>query len=96
MGRAVPEVTEGTVAHLVEAALAEPRLHTRHQVAPEGDLRAVERGLFNDAFGTIGDIGEDDLVGLVGGIAEEVALEHGLGTLQRALEQLVIGVEHGL
>ena len=89
-------MTECTVAHLVEAALANTRLHACHQIAPEGNLRAVERGLLDDAFGTIGDIGEDDLVGLIGSITEEIALEYGLCSLQRALNQLVVGIEHGL
>ena len=96
VGGAVPEVAEGAMLYLVESALAEPRLHTCHQVAPEGDLRAVEGRLFDDALGTIGDIRENHLVGLVGRITEEVALKYRLSPFQLALKQLVIGVEHGL
>ena len=96
MGGAVPEVTERTVLYLVEATLGQARLYTCHQVAPEGNLRTVEGRLLDDALRAVGDIGEDDLVGLIGGIAEEIALEHCLRSLQRTFKQLVIGIEHGL
>ena len=50
--------------------------------------------MLDDALGAVGDVGGDDVVGLVGGVAEEVALEDGVRVGQTA-EQTVVGIHHG-
>ena len=80
MCRAVPEMTELAVAHLVESAFSHACLHTCHQPHPQGNLRTVEGRLLDDALGAVCDVGDNHLVGLVGGVAEEIALENGLCT----------------
>ena len=48
----------------------------------------------DDTLGTVGDVGHDDVISLVGGVAEEIALEYGMGVGQTA-EQTVVSVHHG-
>ena len=95
MGRGVVEMTELTVTHFVETALVEFCLDTRHQIHPEGNFRAVEGCLLDDALRTEGEVGSDDIVSLIGSIAEEVALEDSLCT-RKLQSQGVIGVQHSL
>ena len=97
VGAAVPQVAVGAVGHLAEAVGAHARSHVGHQVGPQGHLRAVEWGLLDDALGAVAGVGRLHKVGLVGGVAEEVALEHGYGAArQRAAQQLAVGVEQGV
>ena len=73
-------MTETAMTHLVESTFADAGLHVRHEIDPEGNLRPVEGRLFDQALGTVGDIRQDDIISLIGGITEEIALEYGLCT----------------
>ena len=95
MCRAVPEMTELAVAHLVESAFSHACLYTCHQPHPKGNLRAVEGCLLDDALGAVCNVGDNHLVGLVGGVAEEIALENGLCTRQLTFYQMVICTNDG-
>ena len=95
VGRGVVEMTELTVTDLIKAALVELRLYTRHQIDPEGNFRAVEGCLLDDTLCTEGEVGSDDIICLVGCVAEEVALENGLGAGELCT-QGVVGVQDGL
>ena len=88
-------MTELTVTHFVETALVKLCLDTRHQIHPEGYFRAVEGCLLDDALRTEGEVGSDDIVSLVGSVAEEVALEDSLCT-RELRAQGVVGVQHRL
>ena len=88
-------MTELTVTDLIEAALVELRFDTRHQIDPEGNFRAVEGRLLDDTLCTEGEVGSDDIISLVGCVAEEVALENGLGAGELCT-QGVVGVQDGL
>ena len=83
------------MTHLVKAAFRKAGLYIAHQIYPQGDLGAVEGRLLDDALGTIGDIGGDDIVGLISGIAQEVALEDSLCATELAFDKLAIGIENG-
>ena len=81
MGRTVPEMTEAPVTHFIQTTLTDTRLHIRHQIHPEGDLRPVERCLLDDTLGTVCHISHNHIVGLIGSITEEVTLENRLSPL---------------
>ena len=91
MGRAVPVVIELTVTHFVEAAAGQTGGNVCHEIHPHGHLRAVEGRLLDDALRTVGHVAHNDLVSLVGCIAEEIAFEHGLRFARQLLEQFCIG-----
>ena len=84
------------MTHFVQSAFAEASLDVCHQIHPKGYLGAIEGCLLDDALGTVCDIGDDDIVGLIGCIAEEIALEHGLCSAERTFQQLVIHIDDGL
>ena len=83
------------MTHLVETTLADARLNVRHQINPEGYLRAVERSLLDDTLGTIGNISGDDIIGLISRITQEVTLKHGLRPTERTLYQLTVCRQDG-
>ena len=76
--RGIEEMSECPVTCFVETTLVELRLDTRHQTNPQGHLRTVEWRLLDDAFGTEREIGSNDLISLIGSVAEEVTLKDGL------------------
>ena len=80
MGRGIPEMTEAAMTYLVESTFADACLNVCHEIDPEGNLRPVEWCLFDQALGTVSDIGQNDIIRLVGCVTEEVALEYGLCT----------------
>ena len=97
VGAAVPQMAVGAVGHLVEAVGTHGGGHAGHEVGPEGDLRAVEGWLLDDALGAVAGVGREHEVGLVGCVAEEVALEDGDGAgRQHAVQQSGVGVEQGV
>ena len=49
----------------------------------------------DNAFSAVGHIGHDDIVGLIGCVAEEVTLEGCLGTFQRAVDKAGVGIKYG-
>ena len=66
------------MTHFIQTTLSDTRLHIRHQIHPEGDLRPVKRCLLDDTLGTIRHISHDHIVGLIGSVAEEVTFENRL------------------
>ena len=86
-------MTECPVTHFIESALADTGLNVCHQIDPKGNLRTVKRCLLDDTHGTIRHIGYDHIIGLVGGIAEEIALENRLSPLECTFKQLIICTE---
>ena len=95
MGTGIIEVTELSVAGFIEAALADGGLYARHHVEPHGHLRTIEWRLLDNGLCTIGHIAKDDVVSLVGCVAEEIALENGCGPLVFSLEGCA-GIQYGL
>ena len=96
MGRAVPEVMELSVAHLIEPIAGKTGGDVGHQIHPHGHLCAVEGCLFDDALRTVGHIADDDMVCLVGSIAEEIAFEYGLRLAWQLLQQFCVSRHHSL
>ena len=96
MGRAVPEVMELSVAHLIEPIVGKTGGDVGHQIHPHGHFCAVEGCLFDDALRTVGHIADDDMVCLVGSIAEEIAFEHGLRLAWQLLQQFCVSRHHSL
>ena len=98
MSRAVPQMAEtalGRGRHLIEPAGRQTGVHVRHEIDPQGQFRAVERSLLDEALSAVATIGSSNVVALIGGVAQEIAFEHGNGTLQVLVYELVISVEHG-
>ena len=50
----------------------------------------------DDALGAVGDVGNNDLVLLIGSVAEEIALKHSMSTLEFCFQQLVVGIQQCL
>ena len=75
-------MAELAMTDLIETAVGHARLNVGHEIDPQGNLRAVERGLLYDTLRTVGDIGHNDIVGLIGCVAQEVALKYGLSAWQ--------------
>ena len=77
MHRCIPQVAKLSVPHFVETAGSDASLNISHQVDPQGNFRTVKGRLLDEALGAVGHVSHHYLVLLVGGIAEEVALEDG-------------------
>ena len=71
----------------IETAMGDRCPDTCHEINPQGNLRTVKGSLLDDALGTVGHVGDNDLVLLVGGITEEIAFENSLCTRQLLLYQ---------
>ena len=82
------------MGRLIEAAICLTCAHTRHQIDPHGYLGAVEWCLFNNTLGTVADVAGYHVVGLIGGITQEVAFEHCRCSFQVRLQQMLIGIEY--
>ena len=69
------------MAHLIEAAGQRLGGHACHEDGPQRHLRAVGGSLLHDRHRVLRTLQfvAHQLVGLVGGVAEEVALKHRLG-----------------
>ena len=101
MSRAIPQVPVGRrlrpcIGHLIEAPVGETGADACHQVGPQRHLRTVEGRLLDETLGAVAGVSGKHLVGLVGGIAEEVALEDCHRTLEPVADELLIGIEHGI
>ena len=98
VGTASPQVAIGAVLHLEEAVVQHLALHAGLQVSPQGYLGTVQRSLLHDGKRAIGILGHQpqQQVGLVGGVAQEVAGKDRHRALQFAVQQPVESRHDGL
>ena len=83
------------MTYLVKSAFSQTCLYIRHEVYPEGNLGAIKRSLLDNTLGTICYISYDDIISLVGSIAQKVTLKDSLRVGQ-TIEQTIIGIHHCL
>ena len=69
MGRGIKQMAELAVTNLVELTLRHAGLHIGHQPHPQRHLGTIQRGLLDNALGTVGNIVYYYSVGLIGCIA---------------------------
>ena len=75
---------------LIESAGQQTGADTGHHIYPQPNFAAIEGSLSDDALGTVAGVGQQHVVGLVGDVAEEVALDDRCGSLQLLLLQLLV------
>ena len=84
------------MSRLIKAAIRLTCADTRHQIDPQGYLSTVEWRLFYNTLSTVAYVAGYHVVGLIGSITQEIALEYGCGTLQVSLQQMLIGIKHSI
>ena len=92
---AVPHMAELAVTYFIQSASGDTRLHTRHQIHPQGYLRTVKGCLLDDALGAWGHIRGDNILCLIGSVAQEVTLEHRLRTSWQTVQQTIVRLHDG-